>query len=476
MFIDDWMLSDATGITFNAHPPRARQSVIDSDHPWENLGEYSSVIDDGSGQYKMYYLSTRNGTPFVCLATSTDGIQWEKPRLGLHEFQGSRENNIVIWGTGTGSACHDERDPDPRRRYKYFTCQIGDDKPDTSTAEGMVLYNSPDGLHFTKHEVTLLPFNMDSQAMMFWDPYAGKYVCFMRGSDGDIPNSRGRKVVRGETDDPMKPWPYERSPNPNWHNHEIPYVSTELPTVLASDDSDPKETDLYGSQVFLYPWAHRVYLAFPTVYYHFKEGREHLLPGGVPGNVGVGEVQLAVSRDGRKWTRYRRPAYLKSGWHGDIYASWPWVLRGMFRRDERIYQYVSVRRSGHGGRAIVETSSPELRGFSLFEQQPDRFVAADFAYTGGSATTEPFIFEGNRLTLNFDTGAAGEAHVGILREDGTSHESFDIADCDVLNGDYFDKQVAWKGKSDVSALAGKPVRLRFKMRGAALYAFQFRSA
>ena len=33
--------------------------------------------------------------------------------------------------------------------------------------------------------------------------------------------------------------------------------------------------------------------------------------------------------------------------------------------------------------------------------------------------------------------------------------------------------VGWGDKSDVSALAGKPVRLRFEMRSAKLYAFQF---
>jgi hypothetical protein len=32
---------------------------------------------------------------------------------------------------------------------------------------------------------------------------------------------------------------------------------------------------------------------------------------------------------------------------------------------------------------------------------------------------------------------------------------------------------AWNGRTDVSALAGKPIRLRIRMRSAKLYAFQF---
>jgi hypothetical protein len=472
MFIDDMMVAEMKGVSFAVRPPDRPKVVLDFENDWENPGEYSSVIADDKG-YRMYYLSTREGAAFVCLATSTDGVKWEKPKLGLHEYRGSKENNIVIWGTGSGSAYYDEHDPDPNRRYKYFTCQIGDDRPGTKTAEGMVVYNSPDGVHFTKLEVTLLPFNADSQAIMFWDHYHSKYVCYMRGNDGDIPNSRGRKVVRGETDDPFKPWPYQKIPNPYMHGHEIPYVTTELPTVLASDKGDPIETDIYGSQVFLYPWAHRVYLAFPTVYYHYKNDRVHLTPDGKGGNVGAGEVQLAVSRDGIKWTRYRRPSYVKQGWFGDSYCSWPWALRGLLRRDNRIYQYINYRRSGHGGTPFVESITRELDGFSLVKIPADRFVAAEFDYTGGTLTTEPFIFSGDSLSLNLDTSGVGEARVGILKADKSSIDGFKVSECDLMNGDYLDRKVTWKKKSDVSSLAGQPVRLQFEMRGTKLYAFQF---
>lgn len=62
-------------------------------------------------------------------------------------------------------------------------------------------------------------------------------------------------------------------------------VSTELPTVLYTDENDPPETDLYAGQVFLYPWAHKVYVAFPTCYYPYKgDERKHLSPTGLSGN------------------------------------------------------------------------------------------------------------------------------------------------------------------------------------------------
>jgi hypothetical protein len=133
--------------------------------------------------------------------------------------------------------------------------------------------------------------------------------------------------MRGETDDPMKPWPYTPNPKPYFGgDHELPYMDDkELPIAMARDENDPPASDLYGNQVFLYPWAHRVYLAFPTCYYQYSGERGYLSP--TPGNVGVGEGQIAVSRDGKQWTRYRRPAYLKHGWWGDRYVGWPWMFQ-----------------------------------------------------------------------------------------------------------------------------------------------------
>ncbi len=72
-----------------------------------------------------------------------------------------------------------------------------------------------------------------------------------------------------------------------------------------------------------------------------------------------------------------------------------------------------------------------------------------------------------------DTGALGEGRVSILQTDGKSVPGFGLEDCDLLNGDHFDKVVSWKGREDVSSLAGQVVRLRLAMCGTKLYAFQF---
>ena len=81
---------------------------------------------------------------------------------------------------------------------------------------------------------------------------------------------------------------------------------------------------------------------------------------------------------------------------------------------------------------------------------------------------------GSRLELNLNTGAGGVAKVEILHESGEPIRGFSMAEADELNGNSVRFVATWNnGNSDVRQLAGKPVRLRIKMRAAKLFAFQF---
>ena len=53
---------------------------------------------------------------------------------------------------------------------------------------------------------------------------------------------------------------------------------------------------------------------------------------------------------------------------------------------------------------------------------------------------------------------------------------FKLADANEIVGDEIARDVSWKGVhgSDVSQLAGRPIRLRFAMKDADLYAIRFR--
>ena len=103
----------------------------------------------------------------------------------------------------------------------------------------------------------------------------------------------------------------------------------------------------------------------------------------------------------------------------------------------------------------------------------DGFVSVDATYDGGEFTTPPLVFGGDRLEINFDGSAGGWAQVEIQDGTGRPVPGFSEEDGDRIAGNAVDHLVSWNGRSDVSSLKDKAVKLRFIMRDAKLYAFQF---
>jgi len=89
--------------------------------------------------------------------------------------------------------------------------------------------------------------------------------------------------------------------------------------------------------------------------------------------------------------------------------------------------------------------------------------------------TRPLRFSGKELVVNYATSAGGSVRVEIADTGGRPFEGFSLAESRELVGDAIEQTVRWKNGSDVSSLAGKPVRLRFTMRDADLYALRFAS-
>src|SRR5439155_21891579 len=77
----------------------------------------------------------------TCYAESKDGLRWTKPNLGLFEFAGSKENNIVWDGTGRHNFTP-FRDANPKAtpdaRYKALA----------STRGGLLAFKSADGIRW----------------------------------------------------------------------------------------------------------------------------------------------------------------------------------------------------------------------------------------------------------------------------------------------------------------------------------------
>ena len=69
--------------------------------------------------------------------------------------------------------------------------------------------------------------------------------------------------------------------------------------------------------------------------------------------------------------------------------------------------------------------------------------------------------------------AAGKVLVEIQDEKGSAISGFSLADCDPIKTDSIRHVVSWKGTKDLTQLAGKTVRLKFRIQDARLFALQF---
>ncbi|MDE2928676.1 MAG: hypothetical protein OXT71_20010 [Acidobacteriota bacterium] len=116
LFVDDFLIERTKGLTKRLHAPVSAGKFLELNKPWEgNTCFYTTVFRDGD-RYLMYYRGSSDPTAtppsmleageevipkhpeFGCVLVSSDGIRWERPSVGIHEFNGSRDNNIVWTG------------------------------------------------------------------------------------------------------------------------------------------------------------------------------------------------------------------------------------------------------------------------------------------------------------------------------------------------------------------------------------------
>ncbi len=494
-FPDLSMLAEHDGVQLEMNPPQKAGPVMVPENPWEEYRICVDSIVEDDGVYKMWYTAspcvepidgTRDcprckdanaGTELLCLkcgwplvgedimaelflacyAESTDGINWQRPNLGLYEFRGSTDNNIL-----------------PQRMFPPALNPLGgDDEKFMAICEvGRKLYItvSPDGIHWTRNEEPMLPFAADTNNQVIYDPLLGKYVAFLRGFP------RKRTTVRAEADNLHEtPWPYEHVPR-DADITGTTYLEHELDTVMDVDELDPEIPGLDVNHISMTRYADGLYVGFPGMFRSYpatidRTGRENHKYF-AQGNDGTFETQLAVSRDGRTWSRPDRRPYINSGLYGiDDDGGLVMAEPAMITRGHHVYQYYNGSKTTHA----VFCPAREKHDCAVYRliQTRDRFISLSSGTGEGSFVTKPLVHDGSTLKLNIDCAGLGETFVEIQDESGKAIEGFTLADCDPIDLNRLDITVTWRMSSDVSQLRGKPIRLKFQMRGSKLFTFEF---
>jgi hypothetical protein len=449
LFIDNRFIAASDRVELRTNPAQKLGPLLDEQgQPIQ--GHVSRVIED-QGKIRLYL-----GADSVAVLESDDGLRF-------------RNTGVTVGGGGFTTIFLDPHDPDPARRYKSFHLEFA--PPFDPARHGVYASQSADGVHFTKVG-RVLPFFTDNPTIVHWDQRIGKYVIYTRAFSYDSENQR--RIGRIETDDPLRPWPYRKT------DKDRMFLGVDnVPVVLSADDQDDPHSDIYYNASAIYPWAADVYLMFTTQFRHFSPSRNPFIRPRVPGqweDFGMLEVQLAVSRDGSRWTRPTREAYFPTGL-ADEWDRWYAVMGpGIVRRGNYLYQYYNSSGRLHDSvvlRPEYDEAAKQLGGVGVVRQRLDGFVSADADHKGGWLETPPIIFKGRHLRLNIDTGSMGTAFVELRDADGKPLPGFLLADCEEIGGNFIDQRVYWKGNPDVSSLAGRPVRIHFKLTRAKLYAFQF---
>jgi len=482
LFIDDRWFANSYGVSLRVNPPLKSGRILVPEMPMESGGfNRDSTIVEHEGEIKFFYNAFLDEPGFgfsTHLATSTDGVHFERRNVGLFEWGGSRDNNLVLPGAG-GGVMVDPRGPEEERYKMMAVVHENEVWPEAKKIPYIRTYTiymcvSPDGIHWKLLTPAASPFLHDTHNQIAYDTRIGKYVAYVRTHE------RSRTVSRVEFDDPLKPFPYDHTlevkPGPRKGTFSPPRGVFQ--PVIFCDESDPSDTDVYTPCVHQYPWAADAYFSFAPLYRHYPQIAEYdtLATGederGRYKNDGPVDVQLAVSRDGINWRRPDRRPYLPLGLKGSWEGGEAFVVLGMVRRGDEIFQYYWGAQHTHGRGTDDVEDVREGSGFGRLVQRLDGFVSADAEYTGGEFTTPLIVHEGSDLRLNIDCSALGEAWVEIRDENNLPIPGYTLEESVSIDRNQIAAPVRWKNRESVGELAGRPVKLHFKLRACKLYAFQ----
>jgi len=477
LFVDEFLIQQKTHLELKLHSPVPKEVVLTRDAPWEGTGSDFETIFRDDDIIRMYYMgmeltsvdgSTLRHNPgdpskrrnaVVCYAESKDGIHWTRPDLGLFAFNGSKQNNI-IWDAPHLDNFVPFKDANP-------DCPLSERYKAVSSGEGgLYALKSSDGIHWSylQKDPIITRGKFDTQNNAFWDPVRKQYWCYVRdfhGTDGN-PTSDTKTGVRDILVATSKDFL-------NWSEpHRLDY-------------GDSPDEALYINGIRPYARAPHLFLGFPARYIDRPyspaamrdlpdpEHRRARMAFSPRYGTVLTDGMFMSSRDGKKFHRWDEA----------------FIRPGPERRDNWVYGDAFVGIGFLETAAEHPTAEPELSLYTHDDhwKRPTRlrrntlridgFVSLHAKRQPGEFVSKSITFTGHELSLNFATSAAGSIRVEIQDEAGQPFSGFALADCDELFGDTIDRTVSWQDRTNVSALAGKPIRLRMVLSDADLYSLKF---
>ena len=406
-------------------------------------------------------------------AVSEDGEHWEKPALGLYEWDGSKENNIAYdpEAKGHGLPFHvvrDETDPNPRRRYKALF-----------NANNRRLAVSPDGFDWSLLETPPIPSQDESQ--FTHDLQSNQFLAAVKMS-----SEWGRSVWLAASSD----FNTFSKPKLIFHTDEIDRENRrsrvrkiiEDPAYITPPIIDDEDyiAECYNMAILPYQGF---YIGFPAIF-----NPVGAIPPPETNHTRINQIELTVSRDLHNWERVANRALLiplepfdgeNYGCNQLLMAGHPivrgdgeiWCYYNALRAPASIVQYKEFNRAKELFRLNVKPNHFQVSAaLMLAKLCPDGFVSIDGGECG-TMVTKPFELKGEDVYINADA-TWGEIYSEILdAETQRPHEGFWVPgeEPPPFTGDSTNAKIRWKYPHDL--VFEKAVRLKFYLRQARLYSF-----
>ena len=485
LFIDDMAIASRHGLMrvptqAVKHP---KNPIVSPTRPWEigSVYIFGSVIrEPETGLFRMWYQANDGesisspGHMTICYAESNDGIRWHKPLLPIMPYKDRHTTNIVLGhdvysgNPYCSSVIRDDGADNPAERYK-LAAWFEQWSDQLANFNGAASFCSPDGLHWQVYEEAE-PFIPEIRRK----PIPPNYYCadgvqWLPCSEGVPANARyvggpndascispdrldgeyvhfqimQRDVAEGKQ-------VYERDLVTGRERilamHTSPdFVQWNHPkTIIAPTADDPDYIQFYGMGGFRYG---NYWLGTLWMYYVHDQSMD---------------LELALSRDGRNWTRPfpgQRLVRLGSDDEFDcgtiLSATSPLVV------GDDIYIY-------YGGSDRRHDERGTTTAIGLATLKVDRWAGLQSGRQG-ALQTRPFSLDGTALTLNA-YAHGGEVWAEILNEQGQVLPGFELAQAMPVVGDHTACRLAWEQGSDLSSLRGQRIALRFHICNATVYA------
>jgi len=457
LLVDDYVIAEKVNVTRRLRSVTKvgpiLKPTLESDHG-ASFGYYHTALyNPHESKFQMWYsvgvgIEDKNPYRGIGYAESDDGIHWTKPLISA-----DGKSNIVLPMTGNSIMLdptlpwgHAEKfkaawmHPESRAALAY-----------SSDGRRWEFYN--DGKPVT-HRAG------DTQNQIFWDPVRKAYLLGTRtdmGPGGGPTEHRGWRFMVHDKGGDIR-------------NHPTAWKPI-LDRIVVNDPqqkpgSDPPDLQFHHISL----WRHEgIWFQLLNVWTAPTQKEYNENDDSTRHDRDVSDYYLGVSRDvmtiDRSFVYARQPLIPRGqggSWDDDIITPSNNIIT---RGDEHWIYYCGMNERIHNfknrGQSYIGLAKLPL----------DRFIGLIAGQELGTIVTKPFQLEGNRLEVNVDArlgelrvevlDAAGQPLAGYGSDDATTYRNVD------------DLRLSPRWQKPLSEIRGRIIRLRFHLRKAGLYAFQF---